>query len=415
MSKPISKQIGGLTLAFTYEFDKTWKDKGSGADKDIAFFQPKCPDKYVALGSVSYNKYESIDKKMAALIVKKDTSGNEAPMKHPIDYIKVWTDKGSGADQDGSCWTPVAPDGYVSMGDVVVRNHSKPDTDLVVCIREDLATEAIIGDQIWKDKGSGADKDFSIYGLTPPDKNLDNSHGYYTANTFVGNESHSKPKSSKSAHCLKLEIAVIKANEPQAPKLTSANKPVDSTPAIVDRTIEVPFTTVVDDSKDIEWQVDNSPFYTIQRTVSFVLDDYINNISSSESQTNSVAVTTGVSNTDTETWTETTGITVSYQTGITLGAKPFGLGVEVSSQYSASITHEMGWSESKSVTELKQTEITENLTATPYSAAARWSNAYNLVVRRANGDIATNQININVQANTYSTYTPENKKVAEPA
>lgn len=414
MSDLISKQIGGLTLAFTYEFDKTWKDKGSGADKDVSFFQPKCPDKYVALGSVSYNKYESIDKKMAALIVKKDTSGSDAPMKHPTDYTKVWTDKGSGADQDGSCWTPVAPDGYVSMGDVVVRNHSKPKTDLVVCIRKDLATSAIIGNQIWKDKGSGADKDFSIYGLTPPDTNLDNSHGYYTANTFVGVDSHSKPKSSKSAHCLKLKIDVVKADEPAAPKLTSANKPSDSTDPVVDRTIIVPFTTVMDDSKDIKWQVDNSPFYTVERTVSFVLDDYINNISSDEPQTNSVSVTTGVSNTETETWTETTGITVSYQTGISLGAKLFGLGVEVNSQYSASITHEMGWSQSKSVTELKRTEITENLTAPANSAAARWSNSYNLVVRRANGDIATNQIKINVQANTFSTYKPS-KKVAEPA
>lgn len=99
---------------------------------------------------------------------------------NPIDYTMIWNDRGSGIKfYDISVWHPIAPVGYVAMGDLAVRGYSKPSLKAMVCIRDDLVTIQPLGNQIWNDRGSGANLDFS---------------GWSAGNNlFFGNNSYVKP------------------------------------------------------------------------------------------------------------------------------------------------------------------------------------------------------------------------------
>jgi hypothetical protein len=70
----------------------------------------------------------------------------------------------------------VAPFGYVACGHVFQKGYDKPTTsnspglDKLRCLRYDLATQVDLGGLIWNDKGSGADRDVSVY--RTPDTNV---------------------------------------------------------------------------------------------------------------------------------------------------------------------------------------------------------------------------------------------------
>lgn len=98
---------------------------------------------------------------------------------YPVDYIFVWNDKGSGLPDDVSVWRPVPPSGYVAMGFYAHGKYSKPGLKKMVCVRRDLVNQCSLGNMIWKDKGSCADRDFS---------------GWNAGNgLFIGSSNYSKP------------------------------------------------------------------------------------------------------------------------------------------------------------------------------------------------------------------------------
>lgn len=45
------------------------------------------------------------------------------------NFTKIWDDKGTGAEKDVSIWRPLVPSGYFSLGDVVLSNHMADDRD----------------------------------------------------------------------------------------------------------------------------------------------------------------------------------------------------------------------------------------------------------------------------------------------
>ncbi|KAL6882932.1 hypothetical protein HDV57DRAFT_465618 [Trichoderma longibrachiatum] len=76
-----------------------------------------------------------------------------------LHYERIWKDEGSGADRDGSFWRPVAPAGYVALGDVASGAgwDAAPSVDDVWCVRGDLVTRGgFRPESAWDDKGSGA-------------------------------------------------------------------------------------------------------------------------------------------------------------------------------------------------------------------------------------------------------------------
>ncbi|KAF2519588.1 Vps62-related protein [Flavobacterium salilacus subsp. salilacus] len=153
-----------IKISIVNSFKLAWSDKGSGGDMDGAFYNPiDIPIGFHSIGSYGQSNYGSPS---GSLVVVKDIQDNV--LEHPVDYKLIYTDKGSGADMDGSFWEPIAPDGYVAMGILCVAGYNKPDNAAVVCLREDLVEEAQVGNLIWSDKGTGADKDGSFWEVNVP-------------------------------------------------------------------------------------------------------------------------------------------------------------------------------------------------------------------------------------------------------
>lgn len=100
------------------------------------------------------------------IFIKLDFSNDT--IRYPVDMILMYNDKGSGAKTDWSIWRPVAPDGYVALGDVNQLGYDKPPLTSVVCVRKDLV---LIGNDktninskfIGNDAGSDARMNMSSY------------------------------------------------------------------------------------------------------------------------------------------------------------------------------------------------------------------------------------------------------------
>lgn len=56
--------------------------------------------------------------------------------KFPIKYVKIWSSETSKfkPELDFSIWQPIAPDGYVALGDVVSPSLSEPSRTAIVCL-----------------------------------------------------------------------------------------------------------------------------------------------------------------------------------------------------------------------------------------------------------------------------------------
>jgi len=152
-------------------------DKGSGADRNLEFFAPdlsKLSD-FKSLGHYAQGGRHYIYGSQPfgnVLVVKETEVGRERKaLKEPLAFALVWDDRGSGADDDINIWRPIPPDNYVALGFVVTRGDRKkqPPKSSAHCVRKDLVSQAGFGNLIWNDKGSGANRDLSLYAVVPND------------------------------------------------------------------------------------------------------------------------------------------------------------------------------------------------------------------------------------------------------
>ena len=90
---------------------------------------------------------------------------NGAVLKPPVSWTRIWTDRGTGSDYDGSIWFPVPPTNYVSLGFVAQLGYDSPEIPEFRCVRSDFVQSEIVrkNDLIWSDQGSGGDYDVSVY------------------------------------------------------------------------------------------------------------------------------------------------------------------------------------------------------------------------------------------------------------
>jgi Plant protein of unknown function (DUF946). len=154
-----------LQVSVTSNYSWIYDDRGSGANMDITIYRPTptpTDPPYRILGDYAQGNYSAPTG--TSLIVRAINDDPNFPLlKTPIDYREVWNDKGSGGTHDGSIWFAVPPDGYLSIGYVAQSGYSKPSISNYVCVRKDLCVDTVPGPLIWNDKGSGANKDVSLY------------------------------------------------------------------------------------------------------------------------------------------------------------------------------------------------------------------------------------------------------------
>lgn len=91
--------------------------------------------------------------------------------KHVNEYAHIWDDRGSGADRDVSIWKPVdIESGFFALGDTASASHRKPDAhSMTVSALIDGALAPPVGfTEEWNDAGSGANADVRIMRMNPP-------------------------------------------------------------------------------------------------------------------------------------------------------------------------------------------------------------------------------------------------------
>lgn len=381
-----SKVFGDLELTFTDQYISTWNDRGSGASQDGAFYNPLAPSGFFPLAAIAVPNYENPSGKYVSICVKPAPGPHTtAPLAYPTRYEQIWDDGGSGASLDGSCWRPIPPVGYVAMGDIFVIGYNPPPTTAFQCVRADLVQQGTVAkESIWKDRNSGARKDFSCWQINASESVIDREVGVFAVNSFVGIQNYNRPANSTSVvNNLRLPMPTVRQPNPPKPSLDSRIRPPGTTGETINCVVTVPFTAVSDDLYEIPWKVRNSPFYTLERTVFYKLVLFEDNRTSVE-QERSTAVTTGVSQENSKTFSRETSVTVSSEVGIE--AK----GISASS--SVSFTQSFGYSSSTAVTQFRQEEDTISLKTPPRRSAATWMEGNQFRLRRQNGTLTSSKL-----------------------
>lgn len=146
----------------------TWSDKGSGADLDGFFFTPSIEASYYMIGGYASRKGGANSKRCVMLVrpSENNPAGSPELLVPPRDWSLIWMDKGSGADEDGSFWHGVPPNKeYKCLGSVIQKGYKKPVFPNYRCVHSGLSREIKNKSIVWSDKGSGADKDVTVFKL----------------------------------------------------------------------------------------------------------------------------------------------------------------------------------------------------------------------------------------------------------
>ncbi len=166
--KIISELSYRLETKLTCKQQLIWSDKGSGAELNGLFFTPKVESSYYIIGGSATRKADRNSKICAISVKPSKNNPKETPelLVSPGDWSLIWTDKGSGADKDGSMWNAVPPSKkYKCLGSVMQKGYKKPVLPNYRCVHSGLAKKRLNKSIVWSDKGSGADKDVTVFKL----------------------------------------------------------------------------------------------------------------------------------------------------------------------------------------------------------------------------------------------------------
>lgn len=384
-----SARYGAIDLAVTSTFTRVWHDGGSGGDLHGGFFSPKVSwNDYLAgwrvLAHVGRSSHADINNQTTALLAR---SVSHDILKPPTDFELIWRDAGSGADSNGAVWRPIPPAGYVALGDVFTGSWTKPDPVWYVCVRKEAGgrkyvREAQIAELIWDDRGSGADRDVSVWQIRNPGYPSDSEERLILeADAFVAGTQHNV-RPSRTVWVLDLPALVVKRNPPAIPTLTSHRQP-DPIAQVTDRAVTVPCTVVKDPTVTPAWQALNSPFYTLERRVNYTLKMFRDNQHGTTAQPDSQSVRTGVSREQSEEFSRRTSVTVSASAGVNI--KAFSASVETS------VSTELGYSSRYGVTQLNEITTTWSMVTPPRSSGALWAATHEIIAIRKNGDTVGGQ------------------------
>ncbi|MER5929908.1 Vps62-related protein [Streptomyces sp. NPDC002054] len=384
--------FGELELAFTDKFSWCWDDEDTGGEHWVSFWHPEAPKGFLPLGTMAIPAWGSanlnpttgakkVTDHVVALCVKE--SGTTAkdmapPLAAPIAYEKIWRDVGTGGKYKGSLWRPIPPEGYVAMGCVVPKDsYEEPSLDAVTCVRADL-TDQSTATLVYNDKGTGGKEAVSAWRNDVPPAYVDNTSGdtraLISANTFTSHAAYGKPKSLPDMRVLCLPMPTVKEPWPPAPELSGRSRPAERTDPVTANALWIPFTAVSDSERSVPWKLQHSPFYRIERKVSWELVDHIDNNTESPAKL-SRAITTGVEKESAHAFQLSTGISVNATAGVS--------GVVASASVSTTYSLELGFSQSTSVKELESKTVTVEKDVLPDTSLAVWVGSNSLQVVRA--------------------------------
>ena len=94
------------------------------------------------------------------------TLRDSAYLAAPVGWELIWKDTGSGARLDGSMWRPVPPsEDYRCVGYVPQEGYDEPYIPNYRCVHASFTEKLVTDEVIWSDKGSGANKQVTMLRL----------------------------------------------------------------------------------------------------------------------------------------------------------------------------------------------------------------------------------------------------------
>ncbi len=378
---------GDLLLRYVDEFDWRWSDSGSTGSHDGGFWHPVAPEGWHALGSLGIQGYGSPNQNQWMLVVKDDDAGAIAA---PTDYYREYDDSGGSADADGSFWTPICPDGYVSLGAVAQSGWGKPSLDDVVCVRTDLTVRGVAGAFIWNDDYTGADDYVGMWRIEIAEReDKADTRLYLDPGTFVATGSEpglcveegcwAAPQYYPHLNVLAVDAPMLfDAGQVSAPTLTSYDEPEAGTEPFEAKAMLVPFTSVlsgdqIGDGTRVHEFVTESPFLRFEKTMQFHRLGWLYCGGSTTCELG-YTVEKGIEETTSETFSHKVGISVTAEGGV----KFLGTGGKMS----VTVSYEFGYETSQSRAVLVSESWQASKPCPPASACAIWTDNTTFLVKK---------------------------------
>ena len=141
-----------------------YQDKGSGGLRDLALFDPQPEPGYFIVGGMAQSGYDSADDCVLSL---RAGPGVEHLLVPPAGWDRVWRDKGTGAHMDGSIWRARSPDAdHVCLGDVGQTGKETPYVQGYMCVHRCLVAMVPPTNPLWTTEGTGARDPAMVYRLS---------------------------------------------------------------------------------------------------------------------------------------------------------------------------------------------------------------------------------------------------------
>ena len=179
-----------IVYKYSDAYELIWKDEGSGAHMYGSVWRVRnYQSDYCSLGDAATGSYNWKAPTAKAVLVSQKELG---ALVNPSYFIFVWKDRGTGANKDVAIYKMVAPPGYTCLGGVAVNSWSTPpDPKNYCCVKNQFL---VLADTIetWNDKGSGAHSDVSLWTVI---RAGGDAYGLDAGN-FIATSTYSKPSSS---------------------------------------------------------------------------------------------------------------------------------------------------------------------------------------------------------------------------
>ena len=342
-------------------------------------WRPLPPAGFHALGSFMVAPNANPSGNRAVMVVKARPGSNALAFTQTYDevYTIAWSRGARGA----KFWRPVCPTGYQAMGMVATFGVTPGWPHTTPCVRQDLTIGAAAGGTAIHTTSGQEVLSWWKVDLA----NVGPHSGLYLApGTFVLATGTAAPAFDPAIHVLNVRLPMLGEAPIQdfSPSLTGYLEPDAETPPRFAKAMLVPCTMVNDVvGKDVPWRIANSPFYRLERHVFYkrLFHDYNK---TSLVQPHQVVMTSGVTTAETNTFRESTNISISAEVGIEL------MDV-VSAKVTATASHEFGYETQTSISELQQREVTTPIHTAPGKAAALWQQYNRYVLYRHEGTALT--------------------------
>jgi hypothetical protein len=143
--------------------------------------------------------------------------------------------------------------------------------------------------------------------------------------------------------------------------------------------VAVPFPLVYDASYSLHQKVDSFPIYRVRREEFYEKAYFYNNLEGSTPIYHTVTTTTGISETDSTTYSHSVGLSITAEGGCEL----------IGGSVSVTVSYQFGYETSSSLTVFQEQAVSQQVEIAPYTAGCLWHKTTRFSLLRNNNDWET--------------------------